>query len=277
MIDDDGQLYHPATSTKAIVHPDSRQCIENLFSEYDMSSLYDLHSLEACKTKLGEDIPLGTKIFFTTDSGILQRWEYWGSGVWKEIDYSVIQEISKAVWPIVYTFSANPKLIQVGRETTVKFSWTALRKNEDLVGKEGTTILLDNIGVSGKSKEISYTPTKKEAVEHILTIIDPISSVSTTLQVNSAYPSYYGVPGETPVEVLTGGKGYTVKNQTLNNQKLVYKYDASYGNLTSIKDSNGFDYLNSYTLTTEEINGITYNVYTLTDPTTISDFNQIFA
>lgn len=63
----------------------------------------------------------------------------------------------------------------------------------------------------------------------------------------------------------------------LNNQRSCYCYPASFGNLTSIKDANNFEYINSYTKTTVAVDGVNYNVYTLTDPVTASGFKQIYA
>ena len=46
--------------------------------------------------------------------------------------------------------------------------------------------------------------------------------------------------------------------------------------LTSIKDANNFDYINSYSKTTSTVDGIEYFIYILIDPVTISDFKQEF-
>ena len=53
-------------------------------------------------------------------------------------------------------------------------------------------------------------------------------------------------------------------------------YPQSFGTLTSIKDANNFDYINSYTRSTLSYNGVDYYVYILTDPVTITGFKQIF-
>ena len=77
---------------------------------------------------------------------------------------------------------------------------------------------------------------------------------------------------------LTGSKGLTYNNLTANNQKIVYAYPASFGNLTSIKDGNGFDNLASgWTKTTVQRGGVDYNVYTLNDPMSITGGKLTFA
>lgn len=63
---------------------------------------------------------------------------------------------------------------------------------------------------------------------------------------------------------------------SLVNQRIVYMYPSSYGELTSIKDANNFDYINSYSKTTSTVDGIEYFIYILIDPVTISDFKQEF-
>ena len=77
---------------------------------------------------------------------------------------------------------------------------------------------------------------------------------------------------------LTGSKGLTYNNLTANNQKIVYAYPASFGDLTSIKDGNGFDNLASgWTKTIVQRGGVDYNVYTLNDPMSITGGKLIFA
>ena len=77
-------------------------------------------------------------------------------------------------------------------------------------------------------------------------------------------------------ELIRGSKSYT-GTTSLNNQRAVYAYPKSFGALTSIKDANNFDYLNSYTRSELEINNETYYIYVLTDPTSITTFKQIYA
>jgi hypothetical protein len=64
----------------------------------------------------------------------------------------------------------------------------------------------------------------------------------------------------------------------MTNQRVVYMYPKSFGNLTSIKDVNNFDYINSYTLLTITFEEIVYNVYVLTDITSMEvGFKQVFS
>lgn len=91
--------------------------------------------------------------------------------------------------------------------------------------------------------------------------------------------SYYGlVDAETgePTEALVKTLNKTLKNAkkyvysgiTTNWAKICYAYPAELGKLTSIMDKvNNFNYTSSFQLTTKSIDGISYYIYTLIDPT----------
>ena len=107
-------------------------------------------------------------------------------------------------------------------------------------------------------------------------------SLSKSITITGYAISYYGVVTNATFDGTTGltTKLRTTKSDTitvnLTNQRVVYMYPKSFGNLTSIKDANGFDYINSYTLSNTMINDVEYNVYILTDPVTITGFKQIY-
>lgn len=62
---------------------------------------------------------------------------------------------------------------------------------------------------------------------------------------------------------------YTV---SMADARTCISYPSSMGNITSIKDKNNFEYVNSFTKTTRTLNGETYNVYILTDAVTADNF-----
>ena len=49
------------------------------------------------------------------------------------------------------------------------------------------------------------------------------------------------------------------------------------GALTSVKDANNFEYIGSYTRTELTVWDETYYIYVLTNPTTITNFKQIYS
>ena len=108
-------------------------------------------------------------------------------------------------------------------------------------------------------------------------------SISNNVIVRGYALSYYGVIESDSISdtnglsnVLRTSKGSTL-TFNMTNQRVVYMYPKSFGNLTSIKDANNFDYINSYTLTNMTLNNVEYNVYILTDAVTINGFKQIFS
>ena len=109
-------------------------------------------------------------------------------------------------------------------------------------------------------------------------------SVSASGTIRAYALSYYGVINSSSITEndisslssrLSTSKSYTY-TVNLVEQRIVYMYPQSFGTLTSIKDANNFDYINSYTRTTLSYNGVDYYIYILTDPVTITGFKQIF-
>lgn len=109
-------------------------------------------------------------------------------------------------------------------------------------------------------------------------------SVSASGTIRAYALSYYGVIDSSTITEndisslssrLSTSKSYTY-TVNLAEQRIVYMYPQSFGTLTSIKDANNFDYINSYTRSTLSYNGVDYYVYILTDPVTITGFKQIF-
>lgn len=109
-------------------------------------------------------------------------------------------------------------------------------------------------------------------------------SVSASGIIRAYALSYYGIINSSTITEndisslssrLSSSKSYTY-TVNLAEQRIVYMYPQSFGTLTSIKDTNNFDYINSYTRTTLSYNGVDYYAYILTDPVTIIGFKQIF-
>ena len=76
--------------------------------------------------------------------------------------------------------------------------------------------------------------------------------------------------------VLAEKGNYILKNINCIDDKVIFKYPETYGDLVEILDENGFDNLDSFIKTTETINSVQYNVYTMNDSATLSDFMFTF-
>lgn len=90
-------------------------------------------------------------------------------------------------------------------------------------------------------------------------------------------PYYYGSinEGVTLTESLIKGltksvssKGSKTFTITMNQQKAVFAYPSSYGNLTKILDENSFNVTDTFVKNTLTINGVSYYVYVLNTPAT---------
>lgn len=155
----------------------------------------------------------------------------------------------------------------------------------------GSTLLDTKEYVSGTN---TYTYTMESAITTNTTVKgvleykksnDTNASIEKSASYTFVMASYYGAVTTAPTDkagIIALTKN--VKNSkaltttfTLSNQRSCYAYPASFGNLTSIKDANNFEYLSSYTKTTVVVDDVNYNVYTLTDPVTASGFKQVYA
>lgn len=144
----------------------------------------------------------------------------------------------------------------------------------------------------GETATYSFTVTYKDGVIKDTAAGDPYPDTSIKagtivagITINCYADSYIGIIGDrnfnyddieglTPID--TTSKSYTYMF-SLNEQKPVYMYPKSYGLLNSIKDVNGFEYINSYIHYTFNYDDVEYYVYVLIDAaTTSSGFKQIF-
>ena len=168
--------------------------------------------------------------------------------------------------------------------------------------KDGDTVLYSSSSASnyadkvtlahGESKTYNCVFTYREGTtkDTLLGISYPSGkilegSISSSVTVKGYANSYYGVISSNTISTsdiskLTArsstSKSYTYTTN-LTNQRIVYMYPKDFGKITSIKDANNFDYINSYTLSEMTYNGVEYYVYILTDPVTITNFKQIFS
>ena len=195
------------------------------------------------------------------------------------------------------TFTAtNSGLVKKGSTVTtaltLKLDDAGTGTFVSIVFKEGSTVLDTQSYVEG-TNTYSYTPsgsiTDTTTFTAVVNYTDSGGSAGTVTKEKKftfVDPVYYGAVSAAPAtesEVLAVGsataadkKGRTA-TYNLANQRSCYCYPASLGTLTSIKDANNFEYINSYTLTTVTVGTVAYNVYTLNDPVTATGFKQIFA
>ena len=76
--------------------------------------------------------------------------------------------------------------------------------------------------------------------------------------------------------MLLGTRVYVKEGIALNNQSILYAYPKEFGELSSIKDGNGFEVISSYEKTELLINDESYLIYKLKSPATISGLKQSY-
>jgi len=121
-----------------------------------------------------------------------------------------------------------------------------------------------------------------------IVVHDPNTDPSTGNDPNQLMPMYLGsVENENPSEVTVKAMdsiNALKANQTIvynvNGRRFCFAFPSVYGNLASIKDTNGFEILSGFVKTATDftINGIVsqYSIYTLHRAATVSGFTVTF-
>lgn len=161
------------------------------------------------------------------------------------------------------------------------------------------SLLLMTIPFQKDKASYSYTYTETIKNNKTLTaeiIYNDTQKVSSKGSFTFVYASYYGITNVSAVDAKTAEqfmstftksvkttKALNWNNISLSDQRFCYLYPASLGDLSSIKDGNGFEQLSGYTKTqmnlTTPIDGsvVKYNCYLLTDAVTGSGFSQNYS
>lgn len=103
---------------------------------------------------------------------------------------------------------------------------------------------------------------------------------SNTVYATFVNPYYYGVGavGTNPETLtkLVQSKGTKTLSFSPNKQHIIFAYPKSYGDLKSIKDTNGFENINGFTKT-EGGSKVPYLIYTSNEASTNTDFKLTFS
>lgn len=303
VLSEEGKNFVPATVTDAILHEQTGTTITKLFGKYNATVLWPLKSgnsytLDTAITTLGGKLSdsqkvLGVIVEFTDSSGNYEEWEYFGGGYeftnilgWREIDSSIILELQHQLFPLTTSLSASTYLIQTKTSSNVIFTWHAYRKGTDVTSS--ATVVFNGSTTTEIGTTITLNESAHTSKSYTMSAVYQGLTSSSSCTVNVVDPSYYGivddgvVPSATLItgnftQRLGGSKSFGWDNISMTNQKTCFAYPSYFGSLSSIKDGNNFEYINSYTMSTLSIGGITYNVYILTKPTTITGFKQTYS
>lgn len=190
------------------------------------------------------------------------------------------------------TLSVSPTTYHKGGTTNVTASMTATKKSKPLTSAtlqvgSGTATSVASLIPNGGSA--SQTANNISATTTFTFVIgDGQQTVTKTATISFNDYRYHGLVDVAPADVtetvvhtlttdLTAKKDYSYTGITMTNRRVCYAYPASYGNLSSIKDKNGYEVIGSYTKTTKTVDGVSYNIYTMTSTGSLSNGSMQFS
>lgn len=195
-----------------------------------------------------------------------------------------VLELQKTVFPLEITFTGFPLLIEAGVQTRLVLSWSIRRKGADVTEK--SILALNGQPVTGRTKTETINSIEANNVQYALNASFEGVEALATITVRIVHGTYFGsvahdwVATEANIKALgkslKANREATYSNISTNNGKICYCYPASYGQLTSIKDGNGYEVRDSYTMQPIQIDSIDYYCYILTTPVTSTGVTQIY-
>ncbi len=162
----------------------------------------------------------------------------------------------------------------------------AITKIEVLDGSEVIGSLTS--GIKGGANTVTLaeplTVTANKQLSVKVTDSDNKSVTAKTGTFTYVSPYYYGAiaAGATATEeiIKAATKSVTAKGNktftfTCNNQRMLFAYPKSYGNLAKILDANSFDVTGTFTKTEVTVGDVVYYAY-VNDPSTVASFKMTF-
>ena len=221
---------------------------------------------------------------------------------------SVQQVLTKLLFPYVapnvsasLTYTPSGSIFEYGKSVSIQnIIGNVVKKSENIINikfLDGNEVLQEiTVGLDASSyKFIFQTPVvitsnmPNNRFRFSVTDASNKTYYANTSSITFYYPYYMGVIGENDVltnELITSlnkkieGKGTKSNNYTTNNQRMVFAYPKSYGNLSRILDANSFDVTGTFTKNELVITGLDgteqdYYVY-VNNASTMTNFKMTF-
>lgn len=197
--------------------------------------------------------------------------------------YSLSQKVADLTFkPISITsFKSNlsKTVYEKDKETinSCKFTWSTSMTPK--------SISLTDCTVKTGDTSYTYNKTTSDTKTFTLSVTDSKNNIrSSSITFSFVYPFYYGTFTNSLTEETIKNKVKLVElknNKTLtltyNDMKVFYAYPKAYGELKSIKDGNGFEYLNDFNKEEMNINSIPYYVYKIKNKASVSQIKYTFS
>ena len=189
-----------------------------------------------------------------------------------------VLELQHTTYPLSISLNGGG-IYEYGTSPTVTLNWSVTRNGVQV------TPTIQKINNVDAISPATYHPTSD--ITYNLSVTYDGQNANSSAYVKFVHPSYCGIVVNDFVlnstnilslnKTIKDSKGFDVTYSELVNQKVCYAYPKQYGDISSIRDSNGFEYINSYILSTVTIDTIDYNVYLLESPTSITNFKQTYS
>lgn len=205
----------------------------------------------------------------------------------------VVKALLIKYYPPTVKLTSTPvdKVVEIGESITVNLSAAVTKKSEDVTN---VTFYSDADVLEEVTTDVAEGGTFTHAVAAPVTTTTVFKATATDgkkvseskVTYKFVHPFYHGVVADkadidvTTLTKLVEDEGDKEVNYIANNQYVVFAYDASYGDLTSILDPSSFENLGSFDKSTQTVGTVTYNVYVGKTPLTSSasgfKYNFIF-
>ena len=184
------------------------------------------------------------------------------------------------------SYSVASTVLEVGSSSNVTITVSGIVKGTGEVSKiqlyNGSTLLQEKTYSTATSSYVFDAVTISSNTTFNVRVVDAENKYNTydkTYTFVSA--TYYGTLGAAPTDATGLTKVLrtkaTFENKfTCDNKHVVYMYPASFGNLKSVLDGNGFENLTDFTKTTITIGSVSYNAYYTTGKKTLNSFTYKF-
>ena len=197
--------------------------------------------------------------------------------------YSLSQKVADLTFKPISITSFKSNLSKTVYEKNIetinscKFTWST-----SMIPK---SISLTDCIVETSDTSYTYNKTISDTKTFTLSVTDSKNNVrSSSITFTFVYPFYYGTftNSLTETDIKNKVKLVELKNNktltlTYNDMKVFYAYPKAYGELKSIKDGNGFEYLNDFNKEEMNINSIPYYVYKIKNKASVSQIKYTFS
>lgn len=197
--------------------------------------------------------------------------------------YSLSQKVADLTFKPISITSFKSNLSKIVYEKDIetinscKFTWST-----SMIPK---SISLTDCTVETSDTSYTYNKTISDTKTFTLSVTDSKNNIrSSSITFTFVYPFYYGTftNSLTEADIKNKVKLVELKNNktltlTYNDMKVFYAYPKAYGELKSIKDGNGFEYLNDFNKEEMNINSIPYYVYKIKNKASVSQIKYTFS